>query len=92
MTKKKIDEAETEQPTESPGANLEWTHELIDKMSAPAAPADERKTIEYWRDELKTPDWLFAGLKLGKDWPIGKEVTRETYEEAADWAANVPCR
>lgn len=54
-------------------------------------PADERKPIEFWAEHLATPKWLFAGLKLGKGWAIGQEVTRKTYEEAAEWAANVDC-
>jgi hypothetical protein len=66
--------------------------ELASAKAAPLAPVDTRKPIEFWAEELKTPKWLFAGLKLGKDWAIGQEVTRETYEEAADWAANVTCR
>jgi len=50
------------------------------------------QTIESWRDQIGTPLWLFAGLKLGKGWAIGQEVTRKTYEEAAEWAASVACR
>lgn len=52
--------------------------------------ASERKPIEFWAEHLGTPKWLFAGTKIGKDWPIGKELTRKDYEDAVQWAANVP--
>jgi hypothetical protein len=60
------------------------------EMLAPAP--DPIKTIELWRDELATPAWLWAGMKIGKGWPIGKEVTRSEYDEAVEWAATVECR
>jgi hypothetical protein len=63
-----------------------------DEEAAPETVRKGRRPIEHWCEELKTPKWLFAGLKLGKGWAIGQEVTRETYEEAAHWAANVTCR
>ena len=58
----------------------------------PPPPPTGIQTAEFWRDLLETPTWLFAGMKAGKGWPIGKELTREDYEAAAEWAANVPCR
>lgn len=61
--------------------------------SEPTPPeSNPVKTIEAWRDELKTAGWLWAGMKAGKNWPIGKEVTRAEYDAALEWAANVECR
>lgn len=70
------------------------TKDDLEMPAADPAPTEaaEKKTIEQWRDELGTPAWLWAGMKLGKTWPIGKEVTRTEYDAALDWAANVPCR
>jgi hypothetical protein len=56
------------------------------------ASSDEKQTIEHWQIVCNTPQWLWAGMKLGKGWPIGKEVTRAEYNAAVDWAAHVACR
>lgn len=61
-------------------------------VESPAAAADPRKPIEFWAEVLGTPDWLFAGVKAGKQWPIGQEVTREDYEAAIKWATSFACR
>lgn len=62
-----------------------------DAQPAPPPPTG-LKTIEQWAEELATPKWLFAGMKLGKGWAIGQEVTREVYEAAVKWAATIDCR
>ncbi len=65
---------------------------FVDESIQAPAPSDGKQTIEHWQTVCGTPDWLWAGMKLGKGWPIGKEVTREEYDAAVKWAANVPCR
>jgi hypothetical protein len=71
----------------------------VDEKQAPPAgepPAGEpsavdpsKKTIEAWRAELGTPDWLFAAARALKQWPIGKELEQAAYTAALDEAANV---
>ena len=84
MSKSKIDE-EIPPPPPVP---------VIDEL-APSSPPDAKQAkqpIEHWQIVAGTPKWLWAGMKLGKGWPIGKEVTRAEYDEAVNWAANVECR
>lgn len=57
-----------------------------------ATSPDAKQTIEHWQIVLGTPQWLWAGMKLGKGWPIGKEVTLDEYKAAVEWAAKVDCR
>jgi hypothetical protein len=95
MSKKKSDDerAETSDAAEAP-AMTGYVEEAVDQVppshvdDAPAA----KKTIENWRAELGTPAWLWAGMKIGLGFPIGKELTRAEYEMALEWAANVECR
>jgi hypothetical protein len=54
---------------------------------APVEPS--KKTVEAWRAELGTPDWLFAAARALKQWPIGKELEQAAYTAALDEAANV---
>ena len=49
------------------------------------------KTIEQWRAERKTPDWIYAGLRVR--YPAGFEMTAEQYDAACDAVKNhVPGR
>lgn len=40
------------------------------------------KTIEQWRAERKTPDWIYAGLRVR--YPAGFELTGDDYDAACD--------
>lgn len=79
---KQTDEAVLEIPPPPP----------VPQIDAPAPSSDAKQTIEHWQIVAGTPQWLWAGMKLGKGWPIGKEVTRAEYDEAVEWAAHVECR
>jgi hypothetical protein len=59
---------------------------------APPPAADARKPIEFWAEKHKTAASTFAGVKAGKQWPIGQEVTEEVYLAAIEWATSFPCR
>lgn len=66
-----------------------------DEMPLPAAasisaPIDKRKTVEQWKKELKTPDWLFAAAMAGAFKAEGLEVTEVQYKSALQHTANEP--
>ena len=49
------------------------------------------RTIEFWREEKKTPAWIFAGLRVR--FPGGSELTESDYDAACDAVMNhVPGR
>ena len=49
------------------------------------------KTIEQWREEKRTPAWIFAGLRVR--FPGGSELTESDYDAACDAVKNhVPGR
>lgn len=50
---------------------------------------DEIKTIEQWRDALKTSTFDFAIAKAYASWPAGKEVTESEYKAAVEAAGKV---
>lgn len=87
---KKPDDAMSDTAHETPPQPVD---PLIDVSENIAASNDAAKqTIEHWQIVLGTPQWLWAGMKLGRGWPIGKEVTLDEYEAAVHWAASVTCR
>jgi hypothetical protein len=71
---------------------IEATNTTTPAIPPPAQDPAEKHTIEHWQIVCGTPQWLWAGMKLGKSWPIGKEVTRKEYEAAVEWAGGVTCR
>ena len=49
------------------------------------------RTIEAWRDEKRTPAWVFAGLRVA--YPAGTEMTSDDYDAACEAVVNhVPGR
>jgi len=44
------------------------------------------RSIEQFRAELRTPDWVFAGLRVR--YPSGTEMTAEQYVAACDAVRN----
>ena len=56
-----------------------------------AAPPVERKTVEQWREQLKTPDWQFAAAMVGVFKAEGREVTERQYIAAIKHTINEPC-
>lgn len=44
--------------------------------------ASNKKAVEAWAKERKTPAWLFAAAKQKHGWAQGKQVTEETYVAA----------
>ncbi|MBN2546565.1 MAG: hypothetical protein JXB50_12265 [Spirochaetes bacterium] len=43
---------------------------------------NEIKKIEDWKKELKTPGYIFSGMKAYNDFAEGKELTKKEYETA----------
>lgn len=50
------------------------------------------KTSETWCAEKGTPDWLYAGARVGNRWPVGQEMTEAKYDAAIDAAGKVESR
>ena len=45
-----------------------------------------QRSIENWRDEKRTPAWVFAGLRVA--YPSGFEMTSDDYDAACDAVRN----
>lgn len=46
------------------------------------------RPIEEWREQLGTPDWLFAAARAKRGWPQGREVSEAEYRAAIKAAEN----
>lgn len=53
------------------------------------AAAPERRTIESWRTEKQTEEWLFRAAKAFKRWGIGSECTEAEYDSAVEQTAGL---
>lgn len=47
------------------------------------------KPVETWRDEKRTPAWLFAAARAMHQWPTGREVSESTYTQAIEATKNI---
>lgn len=65
---------------------------VVDEAVSDADAADLRAPIETWRKKHLTPDWLFAGAKLGLGWGIGQELSEKDYVDGVTWARDVASR
>lgn len=52
------------------------------------APAIERRPVETWARDRRTPAWVFAAAKVMHRWPEGLEVLPEDYDAACEAARN----
>lgn len=58
--------------------NDEFENQEPGNMNISAAA--EMKKIEYWKVELGTKNYVYAGAKLHNNWADGKSLTRSEYE------------
>lgn len=60
------------------------------KAVSDVPPSGGMKPIEKHAEELKTPDWVFAGVKVHKHWGGGHEVPRVEFEKACQEVCDLP--
>jgi len=59
-------------------------------MTKPAEQTTERKPFEAFAEAFATPAWLLAAVRARFRWPVGREVTSEEFQRAAQETAGAP--
>ncbi len=84
-----VQDTPTQAPEEAPAEPdvAPPTDALQSPPEAPGTPV-ERRPVETWAHDRRTPAWVFASAKTMHRWPEGVELAAEDYDAACEAARN----